>query len=320
MLQLVNEKVSNYETFINDITEMVRDMMGEEYSVRIYKVTKNNSLELDSLVMLKEGKNFAPNIYLLPYYEAYMKGSSMKELADKLCDVYRNQTLQAIDKDFSFTYETVKPYIIYRLVSYNRNKKLLEKIPHIKYLDMAITFHCLVREDKEGIGSIRITNEHMKQWEISVQEIYKLSIENTRKLFPPVIRSMDEIILGMLQEEYIAGKEDELSDQILNQIIDSNSKSKEHKMFVLSNQKGINGAACLLYDNLLKGFCNQVHSDLYILPSSIHEVILVPYSETFSKVVLEEMVKEVNMTQVACDEILSDRVYFYSRKDNKIMI
>jgi hypothetical protein len=320
MLQLVNEKISNYETFINDITEMVRDMMGEEYSVRIYKVTKNNSLELDSLVMMKEGTNFAPNIYLLPYYEAYSKGSSVKELADQLCKVYRNHTVQTIDEDFSFTYEAVKPYIIYRLVSYNRNKKLLDKIPHIKYLDMAITFHCLVREDNDGIGSIRITNEHMKQWETSVQEIYNLSIDNTKNLFPPVIRSMDEVILGMLKEEYMTGKEDELSDQILNQIIDSKSNSQGHKMFILSNQKGINGASCLLYDNTLKSFSNQINSDFYILPSSIHEVILVPFNKTFSKEALEEMVKEVNMTQVACDEILSDRVYFYSRKENKIVM
>ncbi len=318
MLQLVKEGVCYYDKFINDITEMVKINMGEDYSVHTYKVTKNNSLELDSLVILQNGMNFAPNIYLLPYYEAYIQGADIKKLADRLCGVYRNYSVPALNENFTFSYEDVKSFIIYRLVSYDRNKKLLEKIPHIRYLDMAITFHYLVREDNDGIGTIRITNEHMKLWESSLEALYLLAVNNTKSLFPSVIRSMDEVILGMLKEEMAFDNENGKSDHILGSILGDQEYSNQHKMFILSNEKGINGATCLLYENVLKNFTNLIHSDLFILPSSIHEVILVPYDRTITKEALIEMVRDVNYTQVARDEVLSDRVYYYSRKKNSI--
>lgn len=317
-MQLVKETVNNYPAFMQEITQKVKMMLGEEFSIRIYKVTKNNSLELDSLVMLKKGKNFAPNIYLLPYYEAYMQGTSIKVLAERICSVYRSYSVPAMDDQFSYSYEQIRPFIIYRLVSYERNKKLLENIPYIKYLDMAITFHCLVREDNDGIGTIRITNEHMQMWDTSLQELHLLAMNNTKNLLPPTLRSMEEVILGMLGEEYLEMKEDDSSDKMLKSLIDTQDTSKEHKMYILSNSKGINGATCLLYDNILKAFSNQIHSDFYILPSSIHEVILVPYDKTITKEALSDMVRDVNHTQVARDEVLSDLVYYYSGKNNTI--
>ena len=320
MLQIVKEEVCHYEDFVGEITEMVKRKMGEDYSIRTYKVTKNNSLELDSIVILKKGKSFAPNIYLLPYYEAYMQGTDMKELADGLCNAYCNYSAPPLDEDFTYSYEGIKSNIIYRLVNYDKNKKLLEKLPHIKYLDLAITFHCLVREDNDGIGTIRITNEHLKMWGGSLETLHLQAVKNTQRLFPSMIRSMDEVILGMLKEELAGDKDNELPDQLLGNILGDRDCSNQHKMFILSNEKGINGATCLLYENILEKFSDQIHSDFFILPSSIHEVILVPYDRTITKEALTEMVRDVNYTQVARDEVLSDRVYYYSRKNNAISI
>lgn len=318
MPQIVKEEICHYENFIGEITEMVKKKMGGEYSIQTYKVTKNNSLELESIVILQKGKNYAPNIYLLPYYEAYIQGADMEELVNGLCNVYYKYSAPPLNEDFTYSYEDIKTYIIYRLVNYERNKKLLEKIPHIKYLDLAITFHCLVREDVDGIGTIRITNEHLKMWGSSVEMLLSQATKNTQKLFPPSIRSMDEVILAMLHEERKEDKENELSDQLLGSILGDQNCSNQHKMFILTNEKGINGATCLLYENILKKFSDQIHTDFFILPSSIHEVILVPYDKTITKEALKEMVRDVNYTQVARDEVLSDQVYYYSRKNNAI--
>lgn len=317
MLKQVKERQSNYDEFINDMSERVKKLMGEEYSVRIYKVTKNNSLELDSLVILKKGSNFTPNLYLLPYYEAYLQGAEEQELAEKLCCAYKNYSKLEEYCSFSYSYEEVKPYIIYRLVSYDRNRKLLKIIPHIRYLDLAIIFHCLVREDKDGIGSIRITNEHKQQWGASIQDLYKLAAANTKRLFPPVIRKMDEVILGMLEEEAINGREVFLKTQRKEELLYNGEGNDRYPMHILSNQQGINGAACLLYDKVLKDFSMQLQTDFYIIPSSIHEVILVPGSAATMDM-LETMVREVNLTQVAYDEVLSDQVYYYSAKTNSV--
>jgi len=313
MQQVVKELESEYSTFINSITNTVSDMMGEEYTARIFKVTKNNSLELDSLVLLKEGKNFAPNIYLLPYYEAYMEGTSLKELADRLCGIYHNCSAPLVKDNFNYAFDDMKANVIYRLVNFEKNEKLLEKIPHIKYLDFAVTFHCLVHNDGDGIGTIRITNEHLEQWKVTLEDLKELAHTNTRKKFPPLIRSMEDVIKTMLKEECGEDFPLELQTELMD-----NDSSEHHKMYILSNSKGINGATCLLYENVLKKFANQIHSDLFILPSSIHEIILVPYEKTISKEALTEMVRDVNRTQVAKDEVLSDRVYYYSRTNNHI--
>jgi len=317
MQSIVKEASHGYFTFVGDITAMVKELMGEEFDVKIYKVTKNNSLELESLVILKKGENYSPNIYLLPYYESYLQEVPIFEVAQRIVNVYRNYTVPILREKFSYTYEQVKAFVTYRLVSFHKNRKLLNNIPYIKYLDLAITFHCLVRDDSDGIGTIRITNEHIQMWGVSQQELFELAICNTRILFPYTIKSMEEVIWGMIKEDCKNQSEDMQKD-LLDSCINTTKTSNNQKMYILTNQKGINGATCLLYEDILKDFGEQIQSDFYILPSSIHEVILVPYSKSISRNALNEMVIDVNRTQVSREEVLSDRVYFFSREDNII--
>ncbi len=316
MLQVVKEQSYDYTSFVNEVVDRVKEKAGEHYSVRLYKVLKNNSIELDSLILLKEGQNFTPNIYLQPYYESYLEGTTVEEISDRLCEIYQSCTVPVVKDDFTFSFEEMKPFIVYRLVSYERNKKLLESVPHVRFLDLAITFHCLVRNDKEGIGTIRITNDHVRMWQTSLKEIQALSKENTGRWFSSTIRCMDEVIRGILTDTDLDTREYEDMAEFLNQ--DMMSVPAHPGMYVLSNQKGINGASCLLYEGVLKKFAEEHRCDLYILPSSIHEVILIPYDKSMNKNSLEEMVKDINRTQVAGDEVLSDKVYYYSRKINRI--
>lgn len=317
MIQTVNEQAVDYYTFVNDVTAKVKARMGEEFSVQIHKVTKNNSLELDSMVLMKKGKNFAPNIYLEPYYQAYLEGAGTNELADRLCSIYDSCAKPLLTEEFDYSFKEMSNCIIFRLVSLERNLRLLEKVPYMKYLDLAITFHCLVREDEEGIGTIRITNEHLEHWNTTVQELFSLSVSNTKMIMPPTIRRMDEVIKGILSGGW---QEDEKDFEEQYHTLLDHSYTNENHMYILTNQKGINGASCLLYENILLEFANQINSDLYILPSSIHEVILVPAEKGISKDALTEMVKDVNRTQVANEEILSDRVYYFSRENNAIIM
>lgn len=320
MIQTVQEKSSEYHYFVNKIIKKVRESMGDEYSVNLYKVIKNNSLELDSLVVLEKGKNYAPNLYLESYYASYLEGTPIEELAERLCDVCRQNTLPIVNKDFEYSYEKMKPYIIYRLINYEKNKSLLCQVPHLKQLDLAITFHCLVRNDEEGIGTIRITNEHVKLWNASTTELLALAQKNTRRLFPESIRSMEEVMRSIFMEESKDNSRQTNTDDLMEQFLFDNTVSTHPKMYILTNQKGINGASCLLYKDVLRKFADLVCSDFYILPSSIHEIILVPTGINMNKEALSRMVQEVNSTQVAAEEVLSDRVYYFSREKDMIQM
>ncbi len=312
MVQVVRETTSEYGYFVQSLLSMVAKHMGKEYTASIYKVMKNNSLELDSLVLLKEGKSFAPNIYLQPYYEAYQQGTGVTELAERLCRIYEECSIPIVQEGFSYTFQEMKQFIVYRLISYERNKKLLEKVPYQQFLDLAITYHCLVRDDREGIGTIRITNEHMNLWKKELKDIHELAAENTKKLFPAVIHSMEEMIFGMLSEEGGLNTAD-------SQLIDRN-RLKQSNMYILTNEKGINGASCILYPEVLERFAQRFRSDFYIFPSSIHEVILVPSVDFTNQENYAAMVQEINATQVAPEEILSDHIYFYAGQKGLLLL
>ncbi len=313
MVQVVRETTAEYSYFINQILTLVTQEMGKEYHARILKVIKNNSLELDSLVLLKEGKNFAPNIYLQPYYEAYRQGAGIRELVERICAIYRNCVTSMVDEGFRYSFEEMKRHIIYRLVSYERNQQLLEKIPHTRYLDLAITYHCLVRDDEDGIGTIRITNEHLGHWNTQLDEIHTLAAKNTKELLPSCIKSMEDVIKGLLLQEGDF-EEKGYSEAVPDAISDASYHCMRHSMYILTNDKGINGAACLLYDKVLSEFCDRIQSDFFIFPSSVHEVILVPASDQSRWKEYGEMVREINETQVAPEEVLSNHVYYYSKK------
>ena len=309
MVNAVKEELLDYTKFVGLIKSKITERMGKGYKVKIFKVMKNNSLELDSLVVLKEGKNFAPNIYLNAYYESYAAGTSIPEIIDRICMIYEYCAVPIVEEDFDYSLELIKPHIFFRLISLDRNKKLLTQVPYVKFLDPAVTFHCLVRSEEEGIGTIRITNEHIEQWGISCDELMELASENTKKLFPPVIRTMEEVINNLLAEEY---PDDEIS-------FCDKSTNEMYPMYILTNEKGINGAACLLYKDVIREFAQLKNTDLYILPSSIHEIICIPCNGLEDKELFQRMVMDINRTQVPAEEVLSDNVYMYSLEKDAII-
>ncbi len=322
-----------YQQFLTDIKDCIRWKVSDDYEVKINHVTKNNAVELDGLVLFREDYNISPNIYLNQYYGRVQEGECVEDLADEILNVYytamENQQVKEFELELSL--EKMKTGIIYRLVNYEQNRKVLMEVPHIRFLDLAITFHYLAKQDEEGIGTVRITNELLKQWGISVRELYLIANENTVRLFPPNISTMDEVIEGILRSDLrkmfdyqtLSEEENQVEEESMDVLIsqmlaDMREHSSDITMYILSNTAGINGASVMIYKNVIRDFACQKNHDFYILPSSIHEVILVAYDESMSREELRKMVNEVNTTQVPEEEVLSDKVYLYKRDTNRI--
>lgn len=303
--------IVSYEDFLEACMFALEQRLGNECSIQLNTILKNNSISMDGIVIRKHGEKISPTIYLQEYYVLYEEGICLDAIVDKILEVYYDKVEERKDLEIPFEYEQLKDRMIYRLVNAEKNKELLETCPHIRFLDLAITFHCLVQEGFDTIGTIRITNEHLEVWEVSKETIMEQAIENTPKLLPPLLRNMETVIRDMMQEEYGLGDEAHIQ-------LDTPSSNAE--LYVLSNTKGINGASCMLYPNIMKECSSRLQSDLYILPSSIHEVILLPAYERYEREYLETMVTEINHTQVALEEVLSNRVYYYSRAEDQIQL
>lgn len=307
-----------YEEFLTCVQQGLSEITGEEGKVSISHVIKNNGVELDGLIIMMKDSNVSPTIYLNNYYEEYCGGRPMKAIIENIFEIYdENKNKVTICAEFFMNFENIKDKIVYKVINYNQNKKLLQKVPHKKILDLAVVFYCLLEQGESGNATALIYNTHMDTWNVDEEKIYETALENTPNLLKADIKRMSDIIKELFMQENNMSEEE--CSKIMDGL-DGIEGNKKADMYVLTNATRINGAACMLYDNVLGEFADLIESDLYILPSSIHEVIIVPKISNLDKEELSEMVKEVNQEGVANDEILSDTVYVYDRMDHIISL
>lgn len=284
----------------------VEKRLGEDYEVEEALIGKNNGVQLEALVIRTSGMNIAPTIYLKSYYENYMKGESIQSEARNLvADYRRSLPEEGFDVSFYEDYELVKEGLSYKLISAERNTELLENIPHVPFLDLAIVFYYAFDRDGLPDGSILIRNKHMEMWNVTTEQLMKDAGENSPKALPGVCRDIWNVLKRIQPAE---------AECILEE------NEPEPPMYVLSNSRMINGAAAMLYPGMLKELSEKLDSNLYIIPSSVHEVIIFSDRLSDDKKSLTDMIYTVNRTQMDPQDILSDSLYFYNRKEEKISI
>ena len=181
---------------------------------------------------------------------------------------------------------------------------MLQDIPHLPFWDLAICFSYAFWSEELGDGMILIHNNHMENWNVNYRQLMQLAEVNTPRLFPATFYGINEVLKQMHVD------------------IDL-SECKEEQLFVLTNRQKIYGASAILYPQTLNYVAEQLKSDFYILPSSIHEVLILG-KERFQELqkegkILHEMIREINYVQLSPEEVLSDYPYFYDRSEHKLM-
>ena len=294
-----------YKEFVEYIKMNAGYIAGEGGNITINHVIKNNGCEMDGLVIMEKGKDIAPTIYLDSFYELYTNGENIKNIIRQIEVIYeQNKNNVTFDVNILKHFDTIKDKIVYKVVNYRSNEKLLEQVPHKRILDLAVVFYCLLDNEYGRSATALIYNNNLKNWNVTIDDVYKAALKNTPDLLHSKISSMAALFekCGV----NVDGEEVDLKDYVPSD------------MYVLTNESKLNGAACILYENVLYDFAQKLGADLYILPSSVHEVILLPKLSMFEKDELVNMVKEVNTEGVAADEVLSDHVYEYNRTERII--
>lgn len=193
----------------------------------------------------------------------------------------------------------MRPTVAYRLINYEKNRELLQEIPHLPFLDLAVVFYSLLTDTPVGHATVLIRNSHLELWGKNTSWLYEAAKENTEKLLPKRLVSMEDMIYELSegkQEPEYAGV----------------------PMYVLTNSRKSFGAACLLYDGALGECFRRLEESYYLIPSSVHEVILIPASAVGDSRELCALVQEMNRTQVRSTEVLSDTVYLYSEETRRL--
>lgn len=310
-----------YEAFVERIPALLKKRLGEGVRVCVHTIYKNNSVKKDALCILEQGGNVSPTIYLRPYYEKLAGGASLDAILFEIEREYQtNRCGVYVDAQEFQSFEKMAPWIAYRLINYEKNRELLAEIPHRRFLDLAVVYYLLVENHFIGSGTALIYHTLRELWKVDEETLFRVAGANTRRLLGYEITPMDHLIGTLLREDLLrelgenpAGcdyaKEDveELSRQILASLVSRESCA----MYVMSNDSKYYGAVSLLDTRRLWDFAKEKQSSFYVVPSSVHEVILAPVQDLLSKEELRMLLREINQAEESDQEFLSDQVYYF---------
>ena len=287
------------EQFVEDLKERL-EAGGEKFSVDLNAVQKMNQ-NYEAVTVKPEDAIIGVNLNMTEIYERYDRGmsydtlvSEVAEKADRALHDRPDFNLDALQD-----YDQMKEKLSMEVVSAERNADLLEKVPHKNMEDMAVVYRFVLDTDSEGRGSILVTNQLMDNYGITAEQLHSDALQYAPVMRPAVIQTMAETLLEMMGPE--------AKDMI--------PVLPDDPLFVATVPDKIQGAGVLAYQDFMEQAAERVGGDFFILPSSIHEILLVRDDGTFDINHLEDMVKQVNETEVAPEDLLTDSVYHYDSKE-----
>ena len=303
----------NYEEFKEKIKDDIKDYMDEkykDYGVVIRKVNKTNR-EVDGLNFydIPGLKNATPTIYVNNLYEEYERTGKYEEVIRIAAETMERGIKSFNDEIKAELLDTsrLKDNVFFTLINAEQNKELLKTVPHREFEDLAIVYRWNLGNDSLGTYTNLVDNDLAKKEGLTENDLYNAANKNTKELFPILVKNMNEVISEIIFGE--SGIDEEMQKEFSEVMQET---PDENCMYVITNESKLFGAASMLYEEPIHELAEQVGGDLYILPSSVHEVIAVP-ADFGSPEELAEMVYEINMEQVDINDRLSNQVYHYDR-------
>lgn len=289
-----------YYQFIRAVENKVKEGFENGTDVCTHAVLKNNGTIRQGIIFREKDINISPTIYLEEYYQRMLEGDTLEDIAKDIVRIYGNVRFrEPLDTDFVRDYSQVKSRIVYRLINRASNEKLLEEVPYVEYLDLAIVYYLIFEVTEYGMASMMIRHSHIEQWKIATSELHQTACDNTHRIFPYEFMSMNAAI------ESLTGMD---------------VSEEEEVLYILSNHLKSYGAAALLYPGRLEGIGIYMEDNYYVLPSSVHEVILIAEKDAPERERLGVTVREINETQLEEEDILSDHIYYYDRATKNLQI
>lgn len=282
----------NKSRFYDEMRESLMELRPEEMEITFKRIDKQNRKRLHGCTLQMPGAVAAPTFYFEDLYEAYENGTAAADIAQSLINYARENNLTSLPGGIDIEdYECVKQNLGLIVIGEENNRDYLKEMIYKKIEDLAL-IPIIFTNDSRGTGCIKIREDFLEIWGVTADEVMEEAFENAPRLMPPTFRHLNEIINPLMEE-------DEAED--------------EDELYVISNRYYAGGAAVAFYPGFLDCVGMALDKDLFILPSSVNELIVVTDNGQDPGKLLE-IVKEVNRTQVAPGDVLTDAVYHYSRR------
>ena len=302
----------DYEMFKDVVREKLMSHMPDElagYSLRADRTGKVNET-LDALHLVPPDclpDKLYPTIYLNHVYEEYKKSGNLQETLELTAFYLAGACREAEKKNGRITLRGASESIVMALINTEQNREMLGYMPHREFEDLSVIYRYVI-DTKNPVESVPITVEMAEGIGMGEEELFHAAVENTRRIFPPTAELLNDIIVKMFMD---GGFSEETAREMGSAI--------QTPIYCISNKMCTNGAVSMLYGDFIHGLSEQLGSDLYILPLSVHEVMAVQ-AEGVAPEELAELVEKNNMSRIGLGERLSNQVYHYDKERQRLSL
>lgn len=260
--------------------------LRKSFSITDDTIIKNNNVRIPCLKVNDNNSRVQKIIYIDKAYESFINGISMSNILHKLENVITSNNPN-IDVSFYRNFDDTMNKIIPKLINREANREFLKSVPHMNYGDLAVIFTAKVTED----GYITVKNEHADNWGVKDTVLMEVAVHNVKSNYK--LTTFDEIFPGIGLNDF----------------------------YILTNKQSVYGASSILNPVVMDLVSHELGGDLIIIPSSVHETIVLPINGNIELgKELNMMIREVNATELSQEEILSDHAYKYNSKTHELYI
>ena len=300
----MNEKRLTFGEFVDEVRKSIKDYLPEKFAdaeVHVDQFQKLNTAYL-GLQVKREGQMVVPNINLNARFADYQESrmsleAAMRTIAEQV------QLAPEIQTEWLKDYSQVKDHLFIRVSDAKENEDFLRMSPHKEVDGLAVSYH-IAFEGLHGVeASTPISYKMMEMYGVTAEQLHADALESTQRLYPVKYASMAEVMQQMM------GIEPDMAADMMPPM-------EGPQLMVLTNMQGMHGAGALFYPEQLETIAQQMGTDFFVLPSSVHEVLILPDDGSQDLDSLQFMVREINRTEVAPEDRLSDYVYHYDAQDH----
>ncbi len=288
-----------YKQFKEKLRREVQREVGAGAEVFFQKIKRNNQVRQEGMVVREKGDGISSILPVFELYGKYQESKSMRQAVTAVLKMLEEKP-KILEKSLPKTWAEARGKIHAELVYYEWNKDALENVPYQRFLNFAVVYRMEVPMLEECEAGMRVNYHLMEMWGITKEQLHKTAMENLEN------------------ETY----QIRLISKVLGELMGTVSEMPEDTTgeYVLSNARCRYGAVGMLRKDILQGFSERIGGNFYILPSSVHELILVPEIFPICTEYLKEMVGEVNESAVVREEWLSEDVYYYDCEKHEVKI
>ena len=300
----------NKSEFQSKLIDSLNARVSPGFSVRVDHITKNNSVKLTALILYDEQETeeiVSPLVYVDLFYELYQEGEPFEKVVDDAWTVLNMPAPPRLTSTLMEDRDYVLGHAVLRLVGREGNREALSEVLYREFLDLAVTIGVLLLNEETGRPEALcvLTREMFEQLGITEDELFEKARENSVEYLGASLKDMHRLLL-------LPGENSEVDPE--------RPYTSDPAVYVLTNRNYCYGAGAILYSDLVKRLSQSLGKDLLVIPSSIHELLILEDQGGGHADSVREFVCGINRSELKPEDILSDSVYRYSLEKDRMEI